>query len=101
MTSANEKKTEKIFKDLYDGYEKGNNWDDALKKVNAIIKKIEEDAERKLKMERRVLVQEIDVLKKSLRESKKEVENFKRIKVPNLQREILKLNQKIKEDGSN
>ena len=101
MATATEKKIEKIFTELYEGYEKGNNWDSAMKKVNAIIKNLQEEADRKLKHDRRTLIYEIDINKKNVKTLQKELNTFKKFKVPSLQREVIRLNDIINKNASN
>ena len=93
MKSEIEKKIEKIFFELYESFEKGSNWDKAMKKTNDIIKKIQEDAARKLKSDRRVLISEVESTKRTVSKYEKELNIYKKVKVPNLQREILRLEQ--------
>lgn len=104
MATAMEKKIEKIFQELYEGYEKGNNWMDAMKKVNSVIKNIQEESERKLKHDRRTLIYEIDINKKNVKTLQKELNTYKKFKIPSLQREIIRLNdinKKLNDNGSN
>ena len=102
MSSEIEKKVEKIFTTLYEGYEKGNNWDKAMKEINTLFKQRQDESDRKLRSEKKVLLQQIQVTEKNLKKTLQEVRTMKKVQIPNLQREIIKLTQKNNEDyGSN
>ena len=102
MATELEKKVKKIFTELYEGYEKGNNWYKAMNEVNSIVKKLQEESSKKLKYDRRTLIYEIDVSKKNVKTLQRELSIYKKVKIPNLQREVLRLQQIInKQNGSN
>ena len=95
MATEIHKKVEKIFQDLYEGYEKGNNWDKAVDKVSSIIKNIQEEASRKLNSDRRTLIYEVDINKKNVKTLQRELDRLKKVKIPSLEREVIRLNNII------
>lgn len=93
-------KIEKIFTGLYNEYEKGENWDKAVDLVVGVIKSENEASARKLKSDRRILLREIESLKNAVKKYDKENVRYKKVTVPNLNREILRLqNLNIKQNG--
>lgn len=100
MATEVEKNIEKILLDLQDGYEKAVNWEKAMKEIVSLFKKQQKDSESKLRSDRRTLASEVDTTSRALKKAYQEISNYKKVKVPNLQKEIIKLQQQLKQNGS-